>query len=195
MGSPSIIDDKELLQMLLKGDREAFQQLYQQYYATLYLHAYQKLKDREAAKDIVHDLFANIWQKSESLRITDKISSYLYASIRNRVIDYIAKEQSKSHYLESLVGHIEIGQANTDYLLREKMLQEQIENVLKTLSPRVREVFELSRKSYLNHKEISQKLDLSEQSVRSYIKDALRVLRMRLSAFPWVLFILFCKYF
>ncbi len=195
MKNLSIIDERELLQKLQEGDRTAFCMLYQQYYGMLYLHAYQKLQDREAAKDIVHDLFANIWQKSDTLAVNGKLSSYLCVSIRNRVIDYIAKEKSKLHYLESLALHMETEHSDTDYLLREKMLQEQIENVLHKLSPRVREIFELSRKYHLSHKEISVKLHLSEQSVRSYIKDALRVLRMRLSAFPWVFFMLFCKFF
>ncbi len=189
------IEEKVLLQELQKGNTLVFQQLYNQYYSTLYLHAYNKLRDREAAKDVVHDLFAGLWQKRESLTITGKLSSYLYAGVRNRIIDYISKEQSKANYLASLAQRMENQYEATDHWIREKMLQEQIENVLTQLPPRVREIFELSRKQYLSHKEISQKLNLSEQSVRSYIKDALRTLRMKFGAFPWVLFILYCKYF
>lgn len=188
-------DDNELLKNLQKGDKTAFHILYQKYYRILYLHVYQKLRDRETAKDIVHDLFANIWQKKETLKINGKLSSYLYASTRNRVLDYISKEQSKSHYLDSFVIHMKAEQSDTDYMLREKMLKEQIEKVLNSLSPRVREVFELSRVHYLSHKEISKKLNLSEQSVRSYIKDSLKVLRMRLSAFPWILLLSAINFF
>lgn len=187
-------EEKVLLQELQKGNILAFQQIYNQYYGILYLHAYNKLRDREASKDIVHDLFAGIWQRRESLMITGKLSSYLYASVKNRIIDYISKEQSKSKYLASLVPQVENQYEATDYRIREKMLQEQIENVLAQLSPRVREIFELSRKQYLSHKEISQKLNLSEQSVRSYIKDALRMLRMKFGTFFWILFVLYCKF-
>lgn len=190
-----VCEEETLLKALRKGNTLAFQQLYNQYHGTLYLHAYNKLRDREAAKDIVHDLFTGIWQKRESLTITGKFSSYLYASVRNRIIDYISKEQSKSSYLASLAQQLESQYEATDHRIREKMLQEQVENVLAKLPPRVREVFELSRKQYLSHKEISEKLNLSEQSVRSYIKDALRILRMKFGAFPWILFVLYCKFF
>lgn len=187
-------EEKVLLQELQKGNILAFQHIYNQYYSMLYLHAYNKLRDREASKDIVHDLFAGIWQRRESLMITGKLSSYLYASVKNRIIDYISKEQSKSKYLASLAQQMENQYEATDYRIREKMLQEQIENVLAQLSPRVREIFELSRKQYLSHKEISQKLNLSEQSVRSYIKDALRMLRIRFGTFFWIHFVLYCKF-
>lgn len=190
-----VAEEKALLSNLREGNTQAFQQLYNRYYGVLYLHAYNKLRDREAAKDIVHDLFAGIWQRRESLAVTGKLSSYLYASVKNRIIDYISKEQSKVNYLASLSQQIENQYDAADYQIREKMLREQIENVLTQLPPRVREIFELSRNQYLSHKEISEKLNLTEQSVRSYIKDALRVLRMKLGAFPWVLFLLYCKLF
>ena len=187
-------EEKTLLHELQKGDESAFRQIYNQYYGVLYLHAYNKLRDRETAKDIVHDLFAGIWQKRESLTITGKLSSYLYVSVRNRILDYISKEQSKANYLESLTQKMESQYEATDHRVREKMLEEQIENVLLQLPPRIREIFELSRKQYLSHKEISQRLNLSEQSVRSYIKDALRALRMKLGSFPWILFLIYCKF-
>ncbi|PRD48137.1 RNA polymerase sigma factor [Sphingobacterium haloxyli] len=188
-------EEKALLHALRKSDTSAFQRIYNQYYSLLYIHAYNKLRDRDAAKDIVHDLFANLWQRRESLTVTGKLSSYLYASVRNRILDYISKERSKASYLASLTHRIESQPDEADYHVREKMLEEQIETVLLQLPPRIREIFELSRKQYLSHKEISQKLNLSEQSVRSYIKDALRALRMKLSMYPWILFVLYCKLF
>lgn len=188
-------EEKTLLQALRKGKESAFRQIYDNYYGVLYLHAYSKLRDRETAKDIVHDLFATVWHKRESLVITGKLSSYLYASVRNKIIDYIAKEQSEADYLESLTQRIGGEYEAADYRLREKMLEEQIEHLLEQLPPRIREIFELSRKQYLSHKEISRKLNLSEQSVRSYIKDALRVLRAKLGAFSWVVLIFYFNFF
>lgn len=195
MNTMAITDERELLQKLQEGSKLAYEFFYKKYYITLYLHAYNKLRDRDVAKDIVQDIFANLWQKRENLNIVHGFSSYLYASTRNRIIDYISKEKSKAQYLDSLSDYSEMGQETTDHLVREKMLHEQIEQTLNQLPPRLREVFELSRKNYLTHKEISEKLNISEQSVRSYIKDVLRILRMRFSAIPWMLFVLYCKFF
>lgn len=188
------INDLFLLQKLKDGDNIAFQELYNKYYGILYLHVYQKLKDREVAKDIVHDLFISIWQKRADLSIKGQVSSYMYAAIRNRVIDYISKEKSKLKYLETLTEPSQQVSSETDYLLREKLLAEQIESVLNRLSPRVKEVFELSRKEYLSHKEIAHKLNISEHSVRGYIKLALRLLKMKVGSILYLMLIFFCKY-
>ena len=181
--------------MLRQGSDTAFEFLYNKYYGVMYLHAYNKLRDRETAKDIVQDIFTGIWQRKEYLEIKTGLSSYLYSSTRNRVIDHISKEKSKAGYLDSLADYEEKGYSATDHLLREKMLQQQIESVLGQLPPRLREIFELSRKQHLSHKEISKKLNLSEQSVRTYIRDVLRILRMRFGALPWIIFLLYYKFF
>lgn len=189
------IEEAELLKELQQGNTVAFQKLYNAYFALLYLHASRKLQDREAAKDIVHDLFASIWQNRYTLSINGAISSYLYTAIRYRVIDYMAKEKSRTNYLAALPPLSASYTTDTDHLIQEKLLQEQIERVLNRLSPRVREVFELSRQHYLSHKDIASKLNLSEHSVRSYIKEALRLLRTKLGSLLWVFLLFFCKYF
>ena len=189
------IEERELLQELQEGNAIAFQKLYNNYFALLYLHATRKLQDREAARDIVHDLFTSIWQNRYTLSIHGEISAYLYSAIRYRVIDYMAKEQSRTSYLASLPPVTAHHTGDTDHSLREKLLREQIENVLHKLSPRVREVFELSRKHYLSHKDIAKRLNLSEHSVRSYMKEALRLLRSKLGSLLWIGFLFFCKNF
>ncbi|WP_312186258.1 RNA polymerase sigma-70 factor [Sphingobacterium sp.] len=189
------INEKELLLELQGGDKLAFQKLYNMYFALLYVHATRKLQDREVAKDLVHDLFSSIWQNRFTISIKGEISAYLYSAIRHRVIDYVAKEKSKTNYLASLPASTTYHAVDTDYALREKLLKEQIERVLSKLSPRVREVFELSREHYLSHKDIAKKLNISEHSVRSYMKEALRLLRSKLGSLLWIGLLFFCKFF
>lgn len=195
MKDKSVIKDLELIKRLNKGDKSAFEYLYDRYHQPLYLHAYSKLRDRELARDVVHDLFSVLWEKRENIRINTQLSSYLYTSVRNRVIDHIVKEQSKRQYLLSLNEYLEAKHSITDHLVREKMLSEQIENVVANLPPRLKQVFEMSRKQFLSHREISQRLNLSEQSVKSYMKDALRVLRARFSLIPWLAILAWTKIF
>lgn len=195
MEIPFSFNEKELLLQVRNGDKKAFELLYSSFYGILYLHAFQKLKDREIAKDIVHDLFLTIWQNRESLIVIGSLSSYLHVSIKNKVIDIISKEKSKLKYLDSLNVQLKLTFETPDLQLREQNLQEQIDNILQQLPPRIKEIFILSRYQYLTHKEIASKLNISEHTVRGYIKDALKVFRMRLSSLPWIAIIIFCKYF
>lgn len=188
-------DEKDLLSRLKAGDKKSFEQIYRHYYGSLYIHAYNKLGDRELAKDVVHDLFTVIWNTKESITIDTSLTNYLYTCVRNRVFDIWAKERNREKYLNSLVLDSTITQVNAVDQLQEKMLTEQIENTLKQLPPRVRQIFEMSRNQYLTYKEIANQLELSEHTVRGYIKEALRALRYRIGALLWSLLILTIKYF
>lgn len=183
--------EEKLFNELREGSKSAFEQLYKRYYGKLYLHAYIRVKDEEVAKDLVHDLFMVIWQNRKEIVIKTKFSSYIYASIRNRVIDHISKEQSQQRYLNSLHDYMKVNSFKTDCLVREKMLAEQIEQVLESFSPRTKEIFDLSRKKFLTHKEIAKELNLSEHTVRGYIKTVLRVLRTKFGNIPWGILFLF----
>lgn len=123
-------DDNHLLAELRKGSGQAFDSLYRRYYGLLYIHAVQKIEDREVAKDIVQDVFSVIWHRRESLEIHTKFSSYLYRSVRNRVLDYISKLKTEEKFLNSLTSFLERSVESTDSNLREKMLEEEIENAL-----------------------------------------------------------------
>ncbi|HEY0177910.1 MAG TPA: sigma factor-like helix-turn-helix DNA-binding protein [Pedobacter sp.] len=57
----------------------------------------------------------------------------------------------------------------------------------------MREIFELSRKSHLSHKEIAVLLDLSEQTVRTQVKKALKILRIRLGF--WIYLLILFKFY
>lgn len=188
-------NEKQLLLQLREGSALAFETIYRHYYSTLYLHAYSKTKNRELAKDIVQDLFASVWQQREQLDIQSNLSGYLYRSVRNRVIDIWAKEKSESKYLDSLLVMMTQQTEYADAPVREKILVEHVESLLGKLTPRVREVFELSRKDYLTYKQISEKLNISEQTVRGYAKEALKVLRYRLDSFLWVMLLVISKLF
>ncbi|NGM60438.1 RNA polymerase sigma-70 factor [Sphingobacterium sp. SGG-5] len=180
-------DEKDLLQKLRKGDRLAFEIIYHRYKGLLYVHASKHLKDQEEAKDIIHDIFSALWQNRESFYIEENLTSYLYQSVRNRVINHQLKGRRADEYIHSFEGFLAHAQVGTDHLVREKMLRELIEGEIASLPAKMRTVFELSRKEGLSHKEIAEQLHISEQSVRSHVKGALKILRLRLG-----FFILFC---
>jgi RNA polymerase sigma-70 factor (family 1) len=180
------IEEKELLEKIKSGDSVAFGFLYNKYNGLLYLHAYNRLRDREAAKDMIQELFTTLWAKRDTLTINEGLSSYLYKSVRNRVIDYAAHQQISSKYIQSFGEYLHSPEGTTDHLIREKQLTALIEQEIARLPPQLKLVFELSRKEHLSHKEIAERLGLSDQTVRSYIKDALRILRLRLGILTYL---------
>ena len=131
-------------------------------------------------QDIVQELFTNLWLKREELTLTGYLSGYLYAAVRNRIFDLLAKNRLKVSYIESIQKFANNGDICTDHLVRQNLLKDIIEKEIRALPPRTREIFELSRKGYFTHREIAQQLDISEQTVKTTVNNALRILRVKL---------------
>jgi RNA polymerase sigma-70 factor (family 1) len=172
-------EDLELTILLREGNAEAFAEVYDRFFTSLYYHALSRLRDNAEAKDAVQDLFINLWNKRETANYTN-LSNYLFTAIRNKIINIVAHKDVESRYLLNIPTTIHTETSITDHRLRERQLATLIDREIAQLSPKMREVFEMSRKQHLSHKEIAEKLGISEQSVRSHIKNALKILRSRL---------------
>lgn len=174
------LNDDELLTLLKKDDAKAFTEVYNRYKWLLHGHAYRWLADREEAKDVVHELFAHLWSKRKDLAITSSFSGYLYACLRNSILKKIAHGKVQARYMASLQEFVDQGIYLTDQQVRERELQRRIEAELELLPPKMRRVFEMSRKDDLRYAEIAQELNISEQTVRKHIQHALRILKIKL---------------
>lgn len=174
------LSDMNLVGLLKLGDHVAFAEIYDRYFGLLYTHAFNRLKDEDEAKDAVQELFTTLWSKRQNIFYKSNLSNYLYTAVRNRVLDVISHKQVESKYILALPQFVESSTCLTDHLLREKQLAAIIEKEIQALPPKMREVFELSRKAELSHKEIAEKLGISQQSVRSHVKNALKSLKFKI---------------
>lgn len=182
----SSLSDSELTDLLKKDDASAFTVIYNRHFDALYVHAYRRLQDRDEAQDVLHELFAQLWNKRQEIQINTSLSAYLATAIRNKILDLISHKEVESKYVQSLQGFLDQEHRLTDHRIRERQMQELIEQGIADLPAKMREVFELSRKHQLSHKQIAEQLGLSEQTVRKQINNALRILRVKLGLMLFV---------
>lgn len=182
--------DSELIALIREGDKLAYAKIYERYFRVLYVHALKKLRSEEEAKDLIQELFTTLWVKREHIAKDVNMAAYLYTSVRNRVLDSFSHRKIEDRYIVSLQGHLDNDVVAADQGLLEKELVTIIENEIKSLPPKMREIFELSRKNNLSHKEISDKLGVTEQTVSKQVTNALKRLRTKLGASLFLLFLL-----
>ncbi|WP_293952474.1 MULTISPECIES: RNA polymerase sigma-70 factor [unclassified Sphingobacterium] len=183
----AILSDGILVDLIRQDDEKAFSVIYQRYSMPLYVHANRFIRDREETKDILQKVFVKIWSIRNRLPTDVKLSAYLYQIVKNELINHISHSKVVDKYLESMSSYASTYVADTDYVIREKQLQEIIEREIQNLPEKMREVFQLSRKQYLSHREIAEKLGISEKTVKNQLSNALHLLRQKL---PLLLFIL-----
>lgn len=183
--------DEDLFFLLKEEDHDAFTEIYNRYSGILYAHILKRLQDPEEAMDIVQELFTYLWQKKEEIEITSYLSGYLYTSVRNRVINNIAHKDITSQYYDFKRNSSHYIVSSTDHLVREKQLSDIIEKEISALPERMREVFELSRFHHLSHREIANRLNITELTVKKHVNKALRILRIKLDLFAFLIVSLF----
>jgi len=187
--------DTELVLLVKKGSKEAFTELYNRYWTVLFLHARKMLRDDEEAKDVVQELFVHLWNKAkeDTLDLNGTVSAYLYKAVRNKIYNLIAHKRVINDYQQSLISFLEEGELITEELVREKELSLIIEREIQLLPPKMREVFELSRRQHLSYKEIGARLGISDHTVKRQVSNALSILRAKLGVSTGLIFLLLCK--
>lgn len=182
------LSDEDLYLLLKKGDTIAYTVIFNKYFDVLYIHALSKIKEEDEAKDLVQEIFVNLWNNKEKLNVTSNLKSYLYVSIRNKILDYIAHLQVANKYTDSLQSFINEGHCFTDHLVRERQLTKIIEEHIAQLPEKMQTIFQMSRKDTLSHKEIALKLGLSELTVKKQVANAVKILRNKLGANFFLIF-------
>ncbi|CAM3546777.1 RNA polymerase sigma factor [Sphingobacterium prati] len=181
MDNYKVLSDSELVSLLKQRDRQAFAEIYDRYSMMIYYKINQMLRDEDLSKDLVQDLFTTIWEKSDLIRDHVGISSYLYVASRNRVLNYIQRRKTKSDYLAEIGKYSLQMSHETLEKIDEKDLMLLITGEIAKLPAKMREVFELSRLEDLSHREIAERLNISESTVKKQVQNALKILKARLS--------------
>lgn len=186
------LSDIELVDLLkTNSTTEAFTEIYDRYWPPLLLHAQRMLHDNDLAKDAVQEVFTRLFQLSINLHVASSLSSYLYKAIRFQVLDRIKHDKVKMNYEEDFLKFSENWVIPSDQQICLKELAHAIESEIQKMPPKMREIFELSRKQYLTQREIAKMLDLSENTVNNHIQRAIKKLRenelIRTSSITYIL--------
>ena len=168
-----------------QGDRKAFQKLFDLLWKSLYVYAQSVVMDEEVAKDLVQEVWIDYWKRCKSIQNID-IESYLRKAVRYKVYNYLRGRKFNTVQIEViedlLTDEIAIDDPAT---LQENFFttQSKLNNVLKSLPQRCREIFCLSREEGMTNTEIAIHYGISKRTVENQITFALKKLREVLGIF------------
>lgn len=169
--------DESLILQLKSGSHQAFEIIYKKYWQILYHHSLLMLQDKEEAQDIVQEIFSAIWNKRDTIQISESLSAYLYGATRNRVLNKLKKDSVITKYMNRQYLDMDTRSLIPDNILIQKELARQIERCIEGLPKRTREIFLLSRGKQLSHKEIAELLGISHTTVKKQVSNALEAIR------------------
>lgn len=181
--------DALLLLQLEQGSKQAFSALYEKYWEKSFSSAYKRLKDKDQAKDIVQDIFENIWLRRNEIHI-DNFPAYLNIAVRNRVLKLVEKQKILCPFfdlLEDLPTRYQ--RADNDIVWQE--LYAAYENLLNNLPPKRQIIFRLRFQNDLSPNAIANKLEISRKTVHNQLGKAIEQVRIALLHLFVLLILLF----
>jgi RNA polymerase sigma-70 factor (ECF subfamily) len=190
------LTSKEILLKIIDGDKTSFERVYRFYYPRINNFAWQYLLDSEASKNIVQDVFTELWDKRDTLKKDTNLNAWLFTVTKNKSLKAISHYKSQRNYdnyiksRELEVNFKALAEFDTSTLVFEE-LQSQIKVALEKLTPACRKVFEMSRFEDKKNREIATELSLSIKTVEAQISKALRSLKVDLKDYLPLCYILF----
>ncbi len=175
-------EETALIVGLKTNDEAAFRQLYDGYWPQLYAVAYNRLREEMLAEDIVQEVFIDLWTKRNTLLIQHSLRAYLFASVKNKVLDCIRKRITRENFAQHILATTTDLNHTTDEQVACNELYQALNQQVAQLPNQRRLIFELSRHDQLSYAEIAQRLQLSPKTVENQLSRALKTLRRELRA-------------
>lgn len=167
--------DEELFLQIRQENKLAFRKLFDRYYQKLLGTSINMLKDPDRAKDVVQEVFMQIWKNRLSLNINSSAGAYLKRAVINRSLNRIRAQKSFVD-AEQLVETPSKSHSAVDFL-EEKDLHNAMTQAMDTLPDRCRLIFVMKRLEGMSQKEIAKQLDIAPKTVENQITKALKVLK------------------
>jgi RNA polymerase sigma-70 factor, ECF subfamily len=177
----NLVTDQELLARIRRGDEQAFDTLFRQFYGPLVGLAESLLKTRAVAEEVVQDVMLEVWRRRESIHLEESWRAYLFRSARNRALNELRHASVEKRGEPWARGEESVGASALSGLVNAE-LDAAIVAAVSALPEPVRDVFTLSRTNGLKYSEIAQVLGVSVKTVEARMTRALKELRVQLAA-------------
>lgn len=158
-----------------------FEVLFREYFRPLTVFAKQYVKVQEVAEDVVQDLFLYLYEKEDIGEHDNSNGHYLYRMVRYRCLNHLEFQNIRNRKHPEFQNHPASNPHDPLEMVKQIDLENKYLQSLESLSPKCREVFEMSRLEGKKNQEIADELKLSKRTIETHISQALKILRKKLS--------------
>jgi RNA polymerase sigma-70 factor, ECF subfamily len=177
--------DAALVQLLLRNDMAAFEQLYVRHSRLVYGLVLRILQQASTAEEVVQDVFLLLWRNAGQYQSgRGPFVPWLLTLARNRALDHLRLKSERQRRREDHTDVLpQIAQApQYEKQLDEKRRAEVVRSLMGSLSPPQKRAIEMAYFEGLSHSEIAAALQEPLGTVKSWIRNGLLRLKQGLQA-------------
>lgn len=172
-------EDIHIIERLIQGDESAFDTLYKKYFKLMCASAFFYLKCEYEAKDLVQNLFLDIWEKKLYTRFHKDVKGYLFLSVKNRSLNHLkakkVKEVRQDKFSYYHKDDKEEGEEKIDYL-------KQLNQALMSMKGQKRAVIHMVYQKEKKYKDAANEMGIGVNSLKTHLKSAIKTLREAMKA-------------
>ncbi len=158
----------ELLDGCCRGDRLYQKQLYELFYGKMMSVCLRYAKDHEEAKDMLNEGFMKVFKNIQKYKATHSLESWIRRIMINNAIDHYRKYKKHRNQIDIT----EVYDYSNDETISSDLSVQEIMKLIQKLSPAYKTVFNLYVVDGYNHREIAEKLGISEGTSKSNLSKA-----------------------
>lgn len=170
--------DQEFVEQILKGDREAFELLYETYFRRIYRFALRRLGDAGEAEDVAQEVFLTVINVLPSFQGTSSLLVWMFGITRNKVNRRFRGRRARLESLdEGECSELAAEQPSTDQAVEARRMLDRCEAVIENdLTPLQRRIFHLKHLRQQSIRTIATALGKSEDAIKANLYRMRRAL-------------------
>jgi RNA polymerase sigma-70 factor, ECF subfamily len=175
--------DEDLMQLVRKGDSEAFSVIYERHATAAFSLAYRMVGRRNAAEDVVQEAFLSLWRSGARYdRTRGSVRTWVLGIVHNRAIDALRRSLVHDRRRASDEGIEERFEARerTEVEAARNDEAREVHAALETLPDEQCKVIQLAYFGGFSHSEIAEMLETPIGTVKGRMRLGLEKMRGQL---------------
>ena len=159
------------------NDELAFEKVYRQYFIRLFRFCFSIVHQKEAAEEIVNDVFLYLWKRREQSGDIRNLEVYLYIATKNLSLNYLRD----NHFLHVVdediseyVGQYVKLEVTPGSMMESAETIRQLQTAIDELPPRCKLIFKLIKEDGLKYKDVAALLNISVKTVEAQLAIAMK---------------------
>jgi RNA polymerase sigma-70 factor (ECF subfamily) len=169
--------DSKLLAEFKKGDHASFERIFESYSHSLFQFSFSYLKSKEAAEDVVQEVFLKIWDNRQEIRNDTSFRSYLFTIALNAVRKQFNKLSKVNEIKHGILFELSAQKSDFDDRNDYQELLDTLHKLIGKMPEKRRQVFIKKKLEEKSLKEIAGELQIDPKTVEYHITEAMKFLK------------------